>query len=193
MSVHKFLVTGPGQCGSSLFMAILTRLGLDTGFTQEDVDTFKKPKIQYNNSFFGFNFENRGSNLPYIIKYIKPGHSLFQQFVIDHMIILTRDLDSIAISKYNFDEHVGKKPASLQHYKNRTVSHVNSLIKICKNKNIPFTKIEFPKYATDFDYFMSHDIIKKLLSDIDKGIVQSAHSELVNMKYIKPKEAKNDR
>jgi hypothetical protein len=100
MSPRKHVViTGTGRSGTTFLVELLTHLGLDTGFTPENLESKK-----YRVARAGLEHDIRWENCPYIVK--KPRFNEYAQEVlnrgdifIEHVFVPMRDLFSAAESR----------------------------------------------------------------------------------------------
>ncbi|MBA4030519.1 MAG: hypothetical protein C0478_06465 [Planctomyces sp.] len=96
---HHVVITGTGRCGTTFLVELLTHLGLETGFTIDQLGQRKHVIARA-----GLEFDVRKSNAPYIAK-----HPRFSDYAaevlaspdiaIDHVFIPIRDLSAAAESR----------------------------------------------------------------------------------------------
>ena len=66
---NHVIISGTGRCGTRSLIELLTRLGLDTGFTVEDIeasDAYKGRRMEYKSR--EYSTYRLSPNAPYIIK-----------------------------------------------------------------------------------------------------------------------------
>lgn len=99
---HHTIITGTGRAGTSFLVQLFTRLGLDTGFTNESIHLYEQAKA-------GLETDIRRETAPYFVKspwlctYIREAlHD--PTFVIDRAIVPMRSLDGAAGSRVAVEE-----------------------------------------------------------------------------------------
>lgn len=96
---HHVIITGIGRCGTTLLVALLTRLGLDTGFNERDI-----AKVRNAMARAGLEKDIRDDGCPYIVK--NPWFCDYAEEIIarddiciDHVFIPIRAVSSAAASR----------------------------------------------------------------------------------------------
>jgi hypothetical protein len=185
------IVTGPGKCGGSLLMQILTELDIDTGF----------PKgLTFKNNDAGGNYEKklRGSGtkfpLPYVIKEPQMCADIDLRIKklklsVDHIYILLRRPGPEAVAlefmrrgssnPETFEE--GLRCKDLERTTRGIARRELQVVNLVAELQIPHTLVSYPRFASDINYaFMKFwflwekfDIKKKdLLHVMDKVVDQ---------------------
>jgi len=151
----KILITGTGRCGSSFLVHLLSALGQDTGYTEQQCKdelsnecrggcehTIDKPFRILKNPEFSVNIE-----------------SIIRDNKIDHVIIPIREILKTALSREkNNDNHGGyggfhpEHITTLRAQMDYNTMVVYSLIEQLTKHNIPFTTIHFPRMVEDSKY-----------------------------------------
>lgn len=96
---HHVMITGTGRCGTTFLVELLTHLGLETGFTIDQLGQ-KKHVI----ARAGLEFDIRDDDAPYVVKNPKFSEYAAQvlaspDIAIDHVFIPMRDLSAAAESR----------------------------------------------------------------------------------------------
>jgi hypothetical protein len=152
--VGKILITGTGRSGSSFLVHLLSGLGMDTGFTEDEcADKLKN--------------ECRGGcewviDAPYKVlknpNFAIEIYSIVKNHDIDHVIIPIRDLHKTAQSRAKNNNNHGQYGGFWLGSKNteeQEATHaklIYHLIDILTENNIPFTTVSFPKMIYDGRY-----------------------------------------
>ena len=109
---HHAIITGTGRTGTSFLVHLFTRLGLDTGFSLEQITSELNPI-----SKAGLESNIRDPNAPYIVK--SPSISNYIDEILDNpeievdlVIIPIRDIEDAVSSRVKVsDENVKSKGA----------------------------------------------------------------------------------
>lgn len=96
---HHVVISGTGRCGTTFLVELLTRLGLDTGFSEDDL---RRGKSEVAHA--GLEWDIREPGVPYVIK--NPWFCNYAaevmarpDIVIDHLFIPMRDVYAAAESR----------------------------------------------------------------------------------------------
>lgn len=153
--LREILVTGVGRCGTSVLMAIFTRLGLDTGFNEDDIkEIFDMP---YNAGLEDFHKQSR------IIKRPSPANpgSLFSTDNYKNVIICVRELfkcseSRIRVSDLGYEAGGRSRPhenisnLSQHDFDAKLFGEMMSYIAL---NDVPHFFLKFPDFIYDFGYF----------------------------------------
>lgn len=160
----KTIVTGPGRCGTTYFMKLLTELDFDTGFSKTHPSV--KPE-GWVGPWQRFEFGIRGRHAhkarkqPSIIKNPHLCRDLIKRAArwgwdIDHVYVLIRDYDNIADHLWDrrhkgepFDKEIW------QVYRDVAARDVGDLMYQLISEDIPYTFLTFPRIVTDPHYLWS--------------------------------------
>jgi predicted O-methyltransferase YrrM len=152
----KIVIAGTGRAGTTLLVAVLSDLGLDTGYP---------PGIQADTRSGGLERNILLPNAPRIVK--APGLStrlrpmLEQGLVeIEHVIVPVRDLDVAAASRARvagYGRHLGVRGGftgtrSAARQRDVLANMIYELIFTLTVFDIPSTFLLFPRFASDFEY-----------------------------------------
>lgn len=156
MSDRKVIIAGTGRAGTTLLVAMLSDLGLDTGF---------RPGVRMDGVSGGLERDIGKSETPRIVK--SPGLStrlgkLLDDGVIsvEHIIIPMRDLDVAAASRVRVAGYgrflgvrggfTGTRSAARQ--RRVLESMLAELTWTVARYNLPHTFLEFPRFSHDWQY-----------------------------------------
>lgn len=156
MSNHV-VVLGPGRCGSSAFVRFLYHLGHDTGFTLEEVEG------DWGRVKGGLEWPIRGKKarhpMPYIIKNPNLGLDLEDRtkkwgWNIEFAYILVRDIDEIVNSRFERTRGINyvASEEEIKELRNFTYVKTGSALLNCVKLGIPYSILEYPKWAIDKEY-----------------------------------------
>ena len=150
----KILITGTGRSGTSFLVHLLSALGMDTGYTEDECfkicnnacragaeHTIEKPYSIIKNPNFMLEIEEIVAN-----------------YEIDHVIIPIRKLEDVAKSrKNNADNHGGFGGFTFGAESYDEQVEMNSyyffrMIEVLTKNDIPYTTISFPRMVEDSLY-----------------------------------------
>ncbi len=205
--MSNVIVTGPGKCGASLLMWILTELGIDTGFPKGR--TYKKTKGDCGGLY---EWRCRGSNkkepLPYVIKEpqmcadidlrikaldLKVDHVYMmlrrpgpQAAALEFMKSRTRRVDVHDPDWYLLHESLN--PRDLERVTDAIATRELQLVNLVAELDVPHTLVSYPRFARDLDYSYSkfkfilekHDISKKKFEEVCSRCI---NSDIVDAAY----------
>jgi len=170
------VITGTGRTGTTFLVELLTRLGLDTGFTAEDIDSNK-----FEDARAGLERDIRHKSCPYIVK--SPSFCDYagdvirrRDIEIEHVFVPVRDLNAAAESRRYVEKstvankglvgrvrHLVKPwevPGGLLHthamksgkQEEILLRQIYKLILAVSDTTIPVTFMRFPKITSDGPY-----------------------------------------
>ncbi len=156
MSDRKIIITGTGRAGTTFLVAVLSDLGLDTGF---------RPGVTMDGHSGGLERAIENPDTPRIVK--SPGYCtrlgrLLDDKVVEveHVIIPMRNLDVAAASRVRVAGYgrflgvrgglVGTRSAPRQ--RRVLTSMLAELMWAITRHDVPHTFIEFPRFAYDWQY-----------------------------------------
>ncbi|MBN2684348.1 MAG: hypothetical protein JXR40_03640 [Pontiellaceae bacterium] len=191
------LITGTGRAGTTFLVQLLTNLGLDTGFSANNMPI-------NNTARAGLEFSLLNENSPYIVKhpsFIYEAEEVLNKddIIIDHIFIPIRDLYSAAESRRKVERdglksisltdrilyrlNLKQLPGALTRTRSKNKQEdvlVNALYAALlhvSEKDIPVTLIQYPKLTKDSDYLFYK--LKPILKDIDKDTFKSVFEKTV--------------
>lgn len=157
------IITGPGKCGGSLLMSVLTNLGMDTGFP--------KSKVQGD---VGGNYEwpLRGSRMktpfPHIVKEPQMCTDIDLRIKklnleVDHIYILLRRPGPIAPALEFMRRESGNKDVfeeglngdDLDRVERGIAKRIEQVVHLIAELDFPHTLLSYPRFAADYEYAYS--------------------------------------
>jgi hypothetical protein len=191
--MNHTVIIGAYRCGTSFMIELLTCLGMDTGFSMEEVEHVASLPGG------GFEWLIRGKRakppFPYVIKNPKLGTDLADRierwdWEIDHAYIMIRDAEKATKSWYssgnrskrhwtNYSEEI------LTAYHDSVWRDIGAALVNTEVLNIPYTVIQFPRYVQDVDYAYEklHFLLHKYSIDYDQ--FKSVWTARVNKEKIR--------
>jgi hypothetical protein len=150
----KTIVTGTGRAGTTFLIALLTNLGMDTGFPYVQDTNFGKTRAGLEPANRNWSKVEEVNNCHAVFK--KPKVSLYLTKLIDdglkvkEVLIPVRRLQSVTASRkrqgmnWMADEDGDRSAVML-----------GRAVEACMVHDIPFTLISFPKMVQDGEYLYS--------------------------------------
>lgn len=199
---HHVVFTGTGRAGTTFIISVLTKLGLDTGFSEEGLE-----KGIDKNGRAGLEGNIRLPDAPYIVK--SPNMSNYieevvanPEIVLDHVFIPVRDIVAAAQSRVFVSEAaISKEPflkrlfASKRGYAGGMTKTSNAekqqviLLKTLSNllvgisaSSAPVTLIHYPKLVKDPAYLYAK--IKPILKDIPFHDFKKVYLETLKPEWV---------
>ncbi len=178
------LVTGAGRSGTTFLMALLTELGLDTGFSRTDAENVHPI------SHAGLERDLRDPSCPYIVKTILFPNMAAQVLAdrtlkLDHVIIPMRTLTDAAASRSRVSAAAraegltGKAPGGLwtaPNYAeqiNASARTFYNMMHVLAEHETPITLLAFPRLALDAAYL--YEKLAFLFGGVRLGAFIEAH------------------
>jgi hypothetical protein len=156
MSEGKILITGTGRAGTTLLVAILTDLGMDTTF---------RPGVKIKRVGAGLERDVEDPGAGRVVK--APAYSLRLRGIlergavqIDHVIIPVRDLDLATASRLRVSRY-GRNPGvaggmwntwNPWRQKEALAVAMHELIETIVEFDVPHTFLAFPRFTSDSEY-----------------------------------------
>jgi len=185
------LISGTGRAGTSFLVLLFTRLGLDTGFSEE---TLTVDRI----SNAGLEISQVDNDSPYILKspwFCDNIEKVVAEHIIDHVIIPIRELKAAAASRIRVQQLHGPEKeqtgvaGGLWHtfdpaeQENILALQFTRLVQILVSHDIPLTFLDFPRFIYDSTY--SYNKLKFLMPQIcfpefERTFKRSVRPELVH-------------
>jgi hypothetical protein len=204
MSIRNHVViTGTGRSGTTFLVSLLTFLGLDTGFSEDDVRSTTESVGRA-----GLEFDIRRDNCPYVVKspwFCDHAEEAIARpdIAIDHVLIPMRDLNAAAQSRRFVQSSAVAGMPFVRRIKNLInpnkvaggVWHTGSmraggqeavllrqiykLVLTLSDTDVPVTLLRYPRIVKDSPYLYSK------LQPILKGIDYEAFHEAF-LKVVRP-------
>ncbi len=177
------VITGTGRAGTTFLIELLTHLGLDTGFSPDNLNIDKTARA-------GLELDIRDENAPYIIKnpwFLDYADEVFakKNIVIEHIFIPMREISEAAKSRSFVDKKARSQMDILRRYfkksstikgglwhaknqKDQEIVLLNKLFNfllILSETFIPVTFLRFPKMVNDPEYLFEK--LNPILTNID--------------------------
>jgi len=197
MARKHVLITGTGRAGTTFLVQLLTNLGLDTGFTKDNMPIDKTARA-------GLEHGLLNENAPYIVKcpsFIEQADEVLgrDDIMIEHAFIPIRDLYAAAESRRHVVREEFKKlsilkkilyrlnltviPGGLTRTRNASkqefilaTSLYDLLLKFAEH-SIPVTLMHYPLLTKDCDYL--YEQLKPILNDIDSDLFRATYNKTV--------------
>jgi hypothetical protein len=181
---HKVIITGTGRAGTTFLVRVLTELGLDTGITRKNWDRKFYPDCNA-----GLEHNLLDPETPYIVKNPALCETLPQalatgRFVIDHVYVPIRDLDTAAASRVRLGGANGSVPGGLwgtsEPAEQRRVlaESFHNLVHVLVVHEIPHTFILFPRLVSDPAYLFAR--MAYVLQGISREDFDAAFSRIAD-------------
>jgi hypothetical protein len=177
---HKVIITGTGRAGTTFLVRLMTELGLETGISRRNWH-----KKYYPACNAGLEHNLLDPETPYIVKNpalceTLPAALATGRFVIDHVYIPIRELETAAASRVRHGGENGSVPGGLwgtsdpAHQRAVLAEYFHKLIHVLVVNEIPHTFILFPRLVTDPGYTYER------LSYVLKGIARPDFDTVFN-------------
>ena len=145
----KILITGPGKCGTTFLVQLLTYCGVDTGYTPE---TFQQ-SLDKTGAGGEWNISQKGLPTPYIIK--NPGFCIhlsgtaaWHEWEVEHVYVCMRPYDQILAHQKDQAQY----DANVLLLFTGIATHVGQLMEHLVFRDIPYTIVKFPNIVKDPKY-----------------------------------------
>lgn len=193
LSSH-IIITGTGRAGTTFLVQLLTNLGLNTGFTRQNMALFENARA-------GLEHNLRDKNVPYIVK--DPWFCDYAEEVlkhddikIDHVFIPMRDLHAATESRRYVVKNAPLKPSlrpsqipgGLWHTDNEDeqesilLQQIYKLALALSSTSIPVTLLHYPKIIKDSSYL--YEKLKPILGEIGISQFSSAFEETIRTDWV---------
>ncbi len=188
------IITGTGRAGTTFLVELLTRLGLDTGYSPE------KMKLS-ENARAGLEKDVRREDAPHVVK--SPWFCDYAREVlrredirIEHIFVPMRDLHAAAesrrfvVAKTPVDPAIrpSEIPGGLWHTDQGKEQEGVLLLQLYKlllavsETNVPLTLMRFPRLAKEPDYLF--DKLRPILGEVDPGRFRAVFDETVRPEWM---------
>ncbi|MEE2975638.1 MAG: hypothetical protein VX343_04225 [Thermodesulfobacteriota bacterium] len=177
----QVVITGTGRAGTTLLVSIFTKLGMETGFCKEHVDSVLNTKSK------GGLEKRPEDHTPHIIKSPFFYNKTAMLKNAEHVIIPIRDLKDSAKSRARIGQGNGGfwgKAKDVESQMKFNSEVIYSLMYILSELDVPFTLIQFPRLAKDADYLWKK--LNWLFEDynITPDRFKKIYGEAINKSYI---------
>lgn len=199
---NHVVITGTGRSGTSFLVQLLTRLGLDTGFSANELDGKLDPVGRA-----GLESNIRDDNAPYVVK--SPNISNYIDEILEHpdivldmVIVPIRDIDEATNSRVKVSEdNLAKKgwlektfgskrgfaggmmktsnPQKQQFLLLKSLSH---LLVECAKYDQPVLMLHYPRLMDDSEYLFRK--LKPILNNVDLEQFKTAHQQTLKPDWI---------
>jgi hypothetical protein len=166
ISQSHAIIAGTGRAGTTFLVHLLTALGVDTGFTLEEI-----PREIYSDANAGLEWDPRDPRAPYLIKnplFFALAQEMLEnsKIYIDHVFIPIRNIDDVALSRIAVStlakNNMGAVPLtapggmvevdSEDSQTNILSAQLIELLLTLSKHDVPITLIHFPTLVTDPEY-----------------------------------------
>jgi len=184
------VITGTGRTGTTFIVQLLTYLGLDTGFSIDNMPIYRLGRA-------GLEQDIKKTNAPYIIKapwFIDHIEEIFmrEDIQIERIFIPMRDLYAAAESR----RYVTRKSKEANEYtggglwdadkpheqENVLMMKLYKLILDISNTEIPITLLQYPRLVKDSTYL--YDKLKSILNGVSYDKFQTVFKEIIRPSWI---------
>ncbi len=182
----KVVITGTGRAGTTLLVAILTDLGLDTSF---------EPGVEINESHRAGLERTLRPDSPRIVKWPNLGPKMREVLDdgtvhIEHVIVPVRDLDVAAASRIRAADYgkttdaQGGMWGTKQYWRQRKAlaELLGELVVIIAEYDLPHTFLSFPRFAEDWRY--TYERLSWLLTGISPERFEEVFTARVRPSWI---------
>jgi hypothetical protein len=200
------IISGTGRAGTTFLVALLTRLGLDTGFDRDTLEVLPHARKARKGTMdivpvarSGLEMNIRAVNAPYIVKTPflcdTAESALSSSIRIKHAIIPVRQFDAAAASRAHVQEQTtGSKdrtrtvPGGLwdadKAAEQADVLRLKfaRLVETLTRYDVPMTFLSYPRLVGDADYLYGK--LDFLLAGIDRESFRSAFDEIVRPEWV---------
>lgn len=181
--MKQVIITGTGRAGTTLLVSIFTKLGMDTGFSNERIDSVLKTKSKGGLEKFGERIchENHIIKSPFLYNKI----DLLKNA--EHVIIPIRNLKDSAKSRARIGQGDGGfwgGATDVESQMKFNSEVIYSLMHILSELDVSFTFIQFPRLAKDADYLWKK--LDWLFADynITPTEFKKIYDQTINKSYI---------
>jgi hypothetical protein len=185
---HKVIISGTGRAGTTFLVRLLTELGLETGISRRNWH-----KKFYPNCNAGLEHNLLDPETPYIVKNpalceTLPAALATGRFVIDHVYVPIRELETAAASRVRLGGENGSVPGGLwgtsdpAHQRAVLAEYFHKLIHVLVVHEIPHTFILFPRMVTDPGY--TYDRLAYLMRGISRPDFEGVFNRIADKSMV---------
>lgn len=205
-SKEHVVITGTGRAGTTVLIELLTRLGLDTGFSVDDLASHKDKQARA-----GLEYDIRSEDCPFIVKspwFCDHADEVLSRgdIVIKHVFIPVRDLNAAAESRRHVVKtHVsnmriaqklrymvrprlvagglwGTHSSKSGRQEEVLLKKMYGLIHAVSDASLPVTFMRYPRIVKDCPYLFGK--LKPILADIGYDSFYAAFCETVRPELV---------
>jgi hypothetical protein len=201
---HHVLITGTGRAGTTFLVELFTHLGLETGFSTDDIANKK-----HRTARAGLEHDIRNTACPYIVKsphFCDYANDVIRQkdIVIDHAFIPVRDLQVAAESR-RYTSKISTKELSIagrlkhmvkpmdfagglwhtnkpEEQEEMLLKQVYKLMLALSDSDIPVTLMHYPRITQDSRYLFGK--LKSVLPGIDLESFSDTFDKVVSPELV---------
>ncbi|HEY5228827.1 MAG TPA: hypothetical protein VIJ19_09805 [Opitutaceae bacterium] len=185
---HKVIISGTGRAGTTFLVRLLTELGLETGINRKNWH-----KKFYPHCNAGLEHNLLDPETPYIVKNpalcdTLPAALATGRFVIDHVYVPIRELETAAASRVRLGGEHGSVPGGLigtadpAHQRAVLAEYFHKLIHVLVVHEIPHTFILFPRMVTDPGY--TYDRLSYLMKGISRPDFEGVFNRIADRSLV---------
>jgi hypothetical protein len=185
---HKVIITGTGRAGTTFLVRLLTELGLETGITRKNWHRKFYPECNA-----GLEHNLLDAETPYIVKNPALCETLPQalatgRFVIDHVYVPIRELETAAASRVRHGGANGSVPGGLwgtsdpAEQRRVLAEYFHRLVHVLVVHEIPHTFILFPRLVSDPAYLYGR--LSYLLKGISREDFDAAFNRIADRSLV---------
>jgi hypothetical protein len=198
------VISGTGRAGTSFLVELLTHLGLDTGYSTEDIAKHKSKAARA-----GLEHDIRRDNSPYIVKspyFCDHADEVLDRgdIVVEHIFVPMRDLHAAAESRrFVTRETISSMPLlkrvcytffprtlaggiwHTEHGKDQESVLLEQVYKLAlsvSKKTVPITLLQFPQLVNDASYL--YEKLQPLVGDISFYAFESTFDKVANRDLV---------
>lgn len=202
MSRKHVVITGTGRSGTTFLLQLLTRLGLDTGYSPEDIACDTPGRA-------GLEQDVRKKNAPFIVKspwFCDYAHEVLQRddIVIEHVFIPMRDLHAAADSRRHVAREAMRDASAAQRLRNKLTQHsipgglwhtrnpqqqeivlleqIYKLMVALSDSMVPVTLLQYPRITLDSRFLYAK--LLPILQGIDQRTFEATFKETVRPELV---------
>lgn len=203
---NHVVISGTGRCGTTFLVELLTALGQDTGYREEDLAGDKDASARA-----GLERDVRDERCPYIVKNpwfcdYAEGVLRREDIQIDHVLVPMRNLEAAAESRRHVVRTAVRKlpladrvkhllkpkrfPGGLWHTSSNEpgsqeevlLRQVYALMLAVSDTGVPVTFLRYPRLVEDADYLF--DKLAPILRDVNRERFEEAFARTVRPELV---------
>lgn len=202
MSRKHVVITGTGRSGTTFLLQLLTKLGLDTGYSPEYIARDTPGRA-------GLEQDVRKKNAPFVVKspwFCDYAQEVLQRddLVIEHVFIPMRDLHAAANSRRHVAQQAMLEAPPMQRLKYKLMQHsvpgglwhtrngqqqeivlleqIYKLILALSDSQVPVTLLQYPRITRDSPFLYTK--LLPILKGIDQRTFDSIFKQTVHPEFV---------